>query len=67
MLVGTLVSQLYVLPKMEVDRAGGAIETLDVGNARRVDFERLHVLSERLEGAVLLLGLGVVGLMATGE
>ena len=67
MIVGTVALQFYVIPKMEVNRAGGAIETMDIGDARRVDFERLHVLSERLEGAVLLLGLGVIGAMTTGE
>ena len=67
MLLLTLVSQFYVLPRMEVDRAGVAIDTLDVTDARRLDFERLHVLSERLEGAVLLAGLAVVGVMARGE
>jgi hypothetical protein len=65
MLAITMLSQFYVLPAMETDRAGGAIETMAVTDARRVEFERLHVLSERLEGAVLLLGLGVVGLMST--
>ena len=64
MLALTLISQFYVLPAMERDRAGQAIETMDAGDARRVDFERQHVLSERLEGAVLILGLAVVGLMA---
>jgi hypothetical protein len=29
-----------------------------------VDFERLHVLSERLEGLVLLCGIGVVLMLA---
>jgi hypothetical protein len=47
---------------MEVDRAlaGGEIETASLDNAGRVDFERLHRLSEKLEGFVLLCGLGVV-------
>jgi hypothetical protein len=47
---------------MEVDRAlaGGEVETAPSDNAGRMDFERLHTLSERLEGLVLLCGLGVV-------
>jgi len=36
----------------------------DKTNPARVDFERLHGLSEKTEGGVLLLGLGVVLLMA---
>ncbi|MBB5345316.1 DUF4149 domain-containing protein [Tunturibacter empetritectus] len=62
MMAGTFYSQFKILPAMEVDRAlaGGAVETAPVGNAGRVDFERLHVLSERLEGFVFFCGLGVV-------
>ncbi len=62
MLVVTAYSQFQILPAMERDRvlAGGAVETASVENAGRVDFERLHVLSERLEGLVLFCGLGVV-------
>jgi Domain of unknown function (DUF4149) len=62
MLAVTTYSQFRVLPAMEVDRAaaGGSIEAADVSNPGRVDFERLHVLSERLEGLVLLCGLGTV-------
>jgi hypothetical protein len=40
--------------------AGGEVEKAQVENVGRVDFERLHVLSERLEGLVLFCGLGVV-------
>jgi hypothetical protein len=62
MMAGTFYSQFKILPAMEVDRAlaGGAVETAPVANVGRVDFERLHRLSERLEGFVFFCGLGVV-------
>jgi hypothetical protein len=62
MMATTFYSQFKILPAMEVDRAlaGGEVETAPLGNAGRVDFERLHVLSERLEGFVFFCGLGVV-------
>jgi hypothetical protein len=62
MLAVTSYSQFSILPAMERDRAlaGGEVETADINNPGRVDFERLHVLSERLEGFVLFCGLGVV-------
>jgi len=62
MLGVTTYSQFRILPAMEVDRAlaGGEVETAPIENVGRVDFERLHTLSERLEGFVLLCGLGVV-------
>jgi Domain of unknown function (DUF4149) len=62
MMAGTFYSQFKILPTMEVDRAlaGGVVETAPAGNPGRVDFERLHTLSERLEGFVFFCGLGVV-------
>jgi hypothetical protein len=66
MLAITAYSQFGILPAMERDRvaAGGQVETADIENPVRVDFERLHVLSERLEGAVLFCGLAVVLFLA---
>jgi hypothetical protein len=66
MLGVTAYSQFRILPAMDRDRvqAGGVIETADIANPARVDFGRLHVLSERLEGLVLLCGIGVVLVLA---
>ena len=62
MLAVTAYSQFSILPAMERDRvqAGGDIALAAVEDAGRVDFERLHRLSERLEGLVFFCGLGVV-------
>ena len=66
MLSVTAYSQFLVLPAMEVDRAeaGGDVAVAETTNGARVDFEKLHRLSERLEGAVLLGGLGLLFLVA---
>ena len=66
MLAVTAYSQFRILPAMEQDRvqAGGAIETADASDPARLDFERLHVRSERLEGLVLICGIGVVLVLA---
>src|SRR5580698_10398425 len=55
MLLVTAYSQFRILPAMEVDRAlaGGVVEAAPTDNPGRADFDRLHVLSERLEGVVL--------------
>lgn len=66
MLAATAYSQFRILPTMDRDRdlAGGVVQTAPPENAGRMDFERLHVLSERLEGVVLLCGLGVVFMLS---
>ena len=66
MLGVTLYLQRSVLPAMERDRvvAGGDVDAAPFDNAGRADFERLHALSERFEGAALFAGLGIVLLLA---
>ena len=60
MMVLAGISQWGILPRMEVDRAaaGGEVARAAVSDPARVDFDRLHRLSEKVEGGVLLLGLG---------
>lgn len=62
MMVLTAGSQWGILPRMEVDRAatGGDVAAVGPDTPARVDFDRLHRLSERVEGGVLLLGLAAV-------
>jgi hypothetical protein len=50
---------------MERDRiaAGGDVDAASANNPARLDFERLHPLSEKVEGTALLLGLAVAVLM----
>lgn len=65
MLAATVYVQAVVIPAMERDRlaAGGAIDAAAPNDPAREDFERLHGISEKVEGSALLLGLGVVVLM----
>jgi hypothetical protein len=61
MLLLTSISQFDVSPKMHALRAqAGVIDSLTMDNPVRREFDRLHVWSEKLEEAVLLLGLIVV-------
>jgi uncharacterized membrane protein len=58
MLLLTLVSQFMIVPRMAALRADMAnIDTIPQDDARRVEFNRLHVWSSRLEQGVFLLGL----------
>jgi hypothetical protein len=66
MLLATTYLHAGILPAMEQDRlqAGGDIEAAPLTNAAKLHFEMLHKRSERVEGAVLFLGLGIVLLLA---
>jgi hypothetical protein len=58
MLVLTTISQFAVSPKMHAIRAEvGVIDNVPLDAPLRREFDRLHVWSEDLEKAVLLLGL----------
>jgi len=65
MMAATMFVQWSIVPRMERDRiaAGGDVDAAPADNPARLDFERLHPLSEKVEGAALFLGLGVVVVM----
>jgi hypothetical protein len=61
MLVLTVISQFAISPKMRAIRAEvGVIDTAPLDSPLRVEFNRLHVWSEKIEQAVLLLGLAAL-------
>jgi uncharacterized membrane protein len=66
MLLATFDVQSSIIPAMERDRiaAGGDIEAAPAASPSRIDFDRLHALSEKVEGSALLFGFGLVVLMA---
>jgi uncharacterized membrane protein YhhN len=58
MLALTLLSQFWIIPRMDTLRASvGDFATVPLTNPARVQFDALHVWSTRVEGAVLVLGL----------
>jgi hypothetical protein len=65
MLALTVYSQFSITPRMRELRAEREIGDLPIPFAvQRSEFDRLHAWSTRLEGGVLILGLGVVALTA---
>ncbi|HEY6337267.1 MAG TPA: DUF4149 domain-containing protein [Candidatus Sulfotelmatobacter sp.] len=65
MLALTLLSQFWIMPRMDTLRAQvGDLASVPLDNPARVQFDALHVWSTRVEGAVLLVGLVVVYLTA---
>ena len=66
MLLLTVISQFAISPKLYAIRAEvGVIDNVPLNNPLRVEFNRLHVWSEKFEEAVLLLGL--VALYTTAQ
>lgn len=66
MLALTAFSQFWIIPRMEGYRlaAGGAVDAVAASDPNRVAFNRLHVISERVEEGVLLAGVVLVILVA---
>lgn len=65
MLILTSISQFSVTPRMrELRTEMQTADNLAANDSRRLEFDRLHAWSTRLEGGVLFLGLGVVALTA---
>lgn len=66
MLLLTAFSQFWIVPRMDRDRvqAGGDINAIAPANPARQDFDRLHSLSEKVEGLVLLAGIALTVLVA---
>jgi len=65
MLVLTLISQFAISPRMHALRAQAVvIDNLPLDSPVRVEFNRLHVWSEKFEEGVLLLGLIAVYMTA---
>ncbi|MGC2109925.1 MAG: DUF4149 domain-containing protein [Candidatus Korobacteraceae bacterium] len=65
MIILTLVGMFGVAAKMQVLRQQmGMIDEVPQDDARRVEFNRLHVWSTRIEGSVLILGLALLFLTA---
>src|ERR1700712_4121784 len=59
MLILTSYSHFSVLPRMEADRLslGGTVDATTASPPANQHFERLHSLSEKVEGAILIGGL----------
>jgi len=61
MLALTLISQFWIIPRMDTLRAQvGDFAAVPLTDPARVQFDALHVWSTRVESAVLLVGLVVI-------
>ena len=65
MLLLTAFSQRSIMPRMETDRlaAGGDIDKTSPDDPHRIDFNKLHNLSEQVEEGVLVAGILLVVLL----
>ena len=62
----TLLSQFWIIPRMDTLRATVSdFAAVAIDNPVRAQFDALHVWSTRVEGLVLLLGLVVIYLTAS--
>lgn len=65
MLLLTLISQFTISPRMHALRdQAGVIDSQPLDSPLRLEFNRLHIWSEKFEQAVLLLGLAATYLTA---
>jgi uncharacterized membrane protein len=68
MLLLTAYSQFSITPRMTYLRFVMQLNSpVPASDPRRLEFDRLHAWSTRVEGTVLFLGLGVVALTARKE
>jgi Domain of unknown function (DUF4149) len=67
MLLLTIVSQQFVMRRVQVLRTQmGSVAATSTTNPLRVQFDRLHGVSEDIEGSVLLIGLVTLFLTVRG-
>jgi uncharacterized membrane protein len=65
MLLLTVVSQFAIIPKMHALRAKAVvIDNIPLDSPVRMEFDRLHVWSEKFEEGIFLLGLATLFLTA---
>lgn len=66
MMLATAYIGWNLIPAMESDRvlAGGDIDKAEKTNPARIHFEELHARSEKADGTVFFLGIGVLFLMS---
>lgn len=66
MTLATLYLHFGILPSMESDRAAAAgdITSVAYGDPHRQHFDKLHALSEKVEGGVLFAGIALLIMMS---